>query len=107
MLIRSFLAPMLLLYLNSTNMSSICPLMTSLRNNFHGTILSEQLRSSRKLTRNSLLRKDGHAMSFDTKPTEAEYLAMFNRAVEYNDSVAWQFLQDHFSGMMHYWLRQY
>ncbi len=37
---------------------------------------------------------------------EQEYLMMFNRAVEYNDAMAWQILHEHFSGMMHYWLRQ-
>jgi DNA-directed RNA polymerase specialized sigma24 family protein len=46
-------------------------------------------------------------MSLDEQATEAKCLTMFNRAVEYNDSVAWQFLHEHFSGMMHYWLSQY
>lgn len=37
---------------------------------------------------------------------EQECLAIFNRAVEYNDTIAWQTLHERFSGMMRYWLRQ-
>src|SRR5579884_3614522 len=47
-------------------------------------------------------------MSIDKLATdEQECLVMFNRAVEYNDSVAWQFLHQRFRGMMRHWLQQY
>src|SRR5947209_19376402 len=47
-------------------------------------------------------------MSIDEKALdEQECLTMFNRAIEYNDRVAWQFLYDRLSGVMHSWLRQY
>lgn len=47
-------------------------------------------------------------MLIDEKVTdEQESLAMFNRAVEGNDSAAWQFLHERFSGMMRCWLRRY
>ena len=47
-------------------------------------------------------------MSIDKLATdEQECLVMFNRALEYNDSVAWQFLHQRFRGMMRHWLQQY
>jgi hypothetical protein len=72
--------------------------------------MKEQMCSSNMPTRSNLSKEDGHTMLISEKPTvdqEQECLNMFNRAVEYNDCAAWQFLNEHFSGVMHYWLRKW
>lgn len=47
-------------------------------------------------------------MSIDEKTLdEQECLTMFNRAIEYNDPMGWQFLHDRFRKVMRSWLGQY